>query len=194
MPNVAVSLMQRLKIWYLVRSSYFGTCKVLLCTNEHKHLRPHTKFDWAKHKHNILQSEREYMIRNSRDTAFDDQRIICANSSAYVSNPKTENGRVPAMYKISIDRVPCNLENGEKIEPPLRDVKIPTSQSLDTIRINTNSNRGTNIRLFLKDTEISPNHMCDWDPMENLAGMLSDCPTDKDVLETLDELRDRFRE
>lgn len=66
--------------------------------------------------------------------------------------------------------------------------------SLDTIRINTNRNMSGSIRYFVDKHEHPKNQNKDWDPIDGLTGMLSDCAASKEVLETLDELRDRFRQ
>lgn len=61
----------------------------------------------------------------------------------------------------------------------------------DKIILNTNRNVDRPIRLF-SNSEQTRNTIDNWDPMR-LSGMLSDNDESKDVLETLDDLRDRLR-
>lgn len=133
------------------------------------------------------------MTENGKHTVFDGF-MVCTKDGAYMINPRTGDALMHIVCNDVKDTVPNNLESVGKIEPHVNDTEIPPSQSLDMIRINTNRNVGTNIRSFLSDRKIPQDHTCNWTPMESLAGMLTDYSTDKDVLETLDEIRDRFRE
>jgi len=71
------------------------------------------------------------------------------------------------------------------------DQKIFGSSSPDKIILNTNKKLDKPIRFF-SDNERTQDTIDDWDPM-GLSSIFSDNVTNKDVLETLDNLRDRLR-
>ena len=59
------------------------------------------------------------------------------------------------------------------------------------IILNTNKNVDRPVRLF-SDSKRTPDAIDDWDPMK-LSSIFSDDATSKDVLKTLDILRDRLK-
>ena len=135
------------------------------------------------------------MTANEECTAFDTMQLVYANEGMYrMVGESTESELICTIHRNLNALTGNDPEHVDHLEPHMSAKKMLQIQSLDTIRINTNRNPNGNIRSFLNNTKLSQDRICDWDPMKSLAGMLSDYPTDKDVLETLDELRDSFRE
>ena len=135
------------------------------------------------------------MTINSKCTDFDDEQLVYANEEMYLMISKGAGRQlicaIPRDPKTLATSTPKHAGSPELHKGNERTLR---SQSTDTIRINTNRNVSSNIRSFLSNKEPSQDQDADWDPLEGLAGLLSDYAVDKDVLETLDELRDRFGE
>ena len=103
-----------------------------------------------------------------------------------------ENGRTILMPNDLVARVWADvdryIDRQEQEEYDARIFRVPPP---DKIILNTNRNVDKPIRLF-SDSEQAQNTIDYWDPMR-LSGMFSDDAESKDVLETLDDLRDRLR-
>ena len=105
---------------------------------------------------------------------------------------KDDDQRTSRYYSLDTIRINTNRNMSGSIRYFVDDdQRTSRYYSLDTIRINTNRNMSGSI---LSKHEHPKNQNKDWDPIDGLTGMLSDCAASKEVLETLDELRDRFRQ
>ena len=130
------------------------------------------------------------MIADEERALFGSTRVLCTILGAHI----VENGRiVPEPIQDDLGAgvwVDAALHMGKlgREEYSTRIFRIP---SPDKIILNTNRNVDKPIRLF-SNSEQTQDTIDNWDPMR-LSGMFSDNAESKDVLETLDDLRDRLR-
>ena len=131
------------------------------------------------------------MTANAKCTSFDDKQMAYINEVAYLVADKAMKNK----FLCGVQS-PKTLTDISRImdNRALKEEGRPQNQPLDVIRINTNRNVSGNIRSFFSNKESPQNRRDDWDPMVSLVGLLSDYTADKDVLETLDGLRDRFKQ
>lgn len=114
--------------------------------------------------------------------------ILCTIGGTHIA----ENGRTILMPNDLVAGVWADDDQYmDRQEWQEYDVKIFRVPPPDKIILNTNRNVDKPIRLF-SDSEQVQNTIDYWDPMR-LSGIFSDDAESKDVLETLDDLRDRHR-